>query len=598
MFSTKLFNIRLYLEGLKRLKVIGMAVAILSVTVSALIPFVYWLDLPRDPSLTVIKTNEVCIPIFGVIFLAPLFFVVLFSFLHKRKESDFFHAIPYTRTCVYLSFGAAALTFIAAIMTASVISAGIIWGLNPYTTFDLGSVICVALMCFLAAAELSAIMMLALSLTGTPTTTFLMFALFTLFTRLIMMYFANIIDDNMSIIDTNDMPFFKFTWFLPFGMFMYAVSNPYYLSFNPLQSPANIIYTIIVTVLLFAAAWFFYKIRKSEMAGNTAPNRVAQHIFRILFTLPFALLIPLFLLLEDDMDFALFLVLSVITLLVYYLYELITTKRFKGFGMATALLPVLLVACLSFAGVYACIEYTLFEKSPDDPQKVAAVNIEADYQTNWDDYQEYLLKDCYSSDPEVINAAVKQMNLTVKGDRDDNHFEKYAGYGARSWITIRFKMSNGAIITRQVLFNDNDLKTMQKNYVNTVQVDTEAFWALPDVQNITYIYGEMNSNNGYSYHYVDFSGENESKMTAFYKILEREYNALSSADKEIVRYGSYHFDMISSQEPYYSLNINGTFPSKIQGSGRGRYFSLTLQIYEDLLPETFAYLNRYSISYY
>ncbi len=213
MLSSKLFNIRLYLEGLKRLKVIGMASAILSVTVSALIPIVFWIDMRPDvDKITNININTLCIPLYGMIFLAPFFFSALFSFLNKRKESDFFHAIPYTRTCVYLSFTAAALSFVFAIMILSSLTAGIIWAMNPLTTFRVGELISVTLMCMLAAAELSGIMILAITLTGTDTTQALMFLLFTLLTRLVLLYISIGIDTHVDVIYTSDLPFLQFNW--------------------------------------------------------------------------------------------------------------------------------------------------------------------------------------------------------------------------------------------------------------------------------------------------------------------------------------------------------------------------------------------------
>ena len=42
--NTQFFNFRLFLEGLKRLRVIGLATAILAVTASAVIPLVFWID--------------------------------------------------------------------------------------------------------------------------------------------------------------------------------------------------------------------------------------------------------------------------------------------------------------------------------------------------------------------------------------------------------------------------------------------------------------------------------------------------------------------------------------------------------------------------
>ncbi len=596
MLNTKLFNIRLYLEGLKRLKVIGMAVAILSVTISALVPMVQWMDTPWDyDRVDLIEQSQLCFPLYAVIFFAPFFFLVLFSFLHKRKESDFFHAIPYTRTCVYLSFTAAALTFVFVIMVVSATTAGILWALNPFTTFRVGELVTLTLMCMLAAAELSAIMMLALTLTGTPTTTMLMFLLFTLFTRLIVFYLSSCIEYQIDIIDISTLPFFKFSWFLPVGMFVFAINGARYVDFNPMNSAANVIYTIIVTLLLFAASWFFYKKRKSEMAGNTAPNRVAQHIFRILFTLPFVLLIPMVFIM-DDMEFTIFLVLVVISLLVYYLYELITTKRFKGFGMATALLPILVVCCLLFAGAFACIETAIFETSPDDPDEVASVYIDvsSSYSTGWDDYQRYLLQDCSSADRELIEKFVENLSLSLKADRQNRGSVFGPGYNYR-WFTVEFTLKNGRTVTRELAIKESDKDVIIQKYMDTVKIDEEMIWSLPEAECITHIYGEIAlPDDAYIYYSFDFYEKTPAEIKSFCNTLLKEYNALSTEQKEWLRTdGRSGFDPYKNEDPTFYLSISGTLPNGGYVPGyRGNYFNIGLCIDKKLMPETFEYLIK------
>ncbi|MBQ9780365.1 MAG: hypothetical protein IJW00_05405 [Clostridia bacterium] len=595
MLNTKLFNIRLYLEGLKRLKVIGMAVAILSMTISALIPIVQWMDTPLSKeTVDLIEQNQLCFPLYVVIFLAPFFFLVLFSFLHKRKESDFFHAIPYTRTCVYLSFAAAALTFVFLIMAASAATAGIIWALNPFTTFRFWELITLTLMCMLAAAEISAIMMLALSLTGTPTTTMLMFALFTLFTRLIMFYLSSCIDTNMDIIYPQDLPYLGFDWFLPFGMFSYALNGSRYIDFNPFESPANIIYSLVVTVVLFVVAWFFYKIRKSEMAGNTAPNRMAQHIFRILFTLPFILLIPMAQIMEEGKtEITLLLVLAVVTLLVYYLYELITTKRFKGFGKATLLLPVPVICCFLFVGAYHAVEWTVFSMTPDEPSDVISVSID-ETNAQWDDYQQYLLQDSASYDEEVIGIMVSNAVETVECDRLDDYssflkrqgkYDPYAGKYSVEWMTVDFKLKNGMTVTRRVAFTDSEYSEVRYKYINTIHIDEDLFWSLPEVEELTHVHAEYLEDDMYV---ESVTFDLDAQLKAFYKVLIKEYNTLSAEEKEKLR-GTYYYEYEGNdkgQNRYYSFGINGRI------SGTNEKFYINLIVPEDLLPETFNYLQN------
>ena len=92
--STHVFNLRLFLEGLKRLRVIGLASAILALTATALVPIAIWMEYADSTYEHTMDTQFLCVPAMVMVCLAPFFLFVLFSFLQKRKESDFFHAIP------------------------------------------------------------------------------------------------------------------------------------------------------------------------------------------------------------------------------------------------------------------------------------------------------------------------------------------------------------------------------------------------------------------------------------------------------------------------------------------------------------------------
>ncbi len=360
--KTHIFNLRLFLEGLKRLRVIGLATGILAVTTSALIPIVYWIECVKgdrnDFYITEagsaygrsVQSGMLCIPACLMMFLAPFFFLTLFSFLHKRKDSDFFHAIPYTRTCVYQSFVASALTFIGAIQLLCGIISATLWGLCPYVSVNSGSIAGTVAVSFLAAAMLSAFMMLALTVSGTPGSCMILFVLFTVFVRVVVGIYLGMLDTT-PIIDIDylwDHFPLSFNRFLPFEVLVFCMGG----GKGAVCPVGDIIYTVAVTSILFVVAGFLYARRKSEMAGNPASGKRTQSLFRIMIAMPTALLMVCALRIEGDI--AVFLIFFVITALIYFIYELITTKRpknllhiFPGFGIV-----------LGIAAVFLLTEYT------------------------------------------------------------------------------------------------------------------------------------------------------------------------------------------------------------------------------------------------
>ena len=156
------FDGRLYLQGLKRLRLIGLAMAILFITVAVLVPLTTWIqtanrmqyvdeyydpmydssydsmygeeDSLQEPKVKEVENRRLIIPVLVASYLSPVFILLIFSYLNRRSESDFYHAIPYTRVCVYTSFVAAAMTWVLAILIASSLAAGLFWTLCPYTT--------------------------------------------------------------------------------------------------------------------------------------------------------------------------------------------------------------------------------------------------------------------------------------------------------------------------------------------------------------------------------------------------------------------------------------------------------------------------------
>ena len=91
--NTRFFNTRLYVEGLKRLRVLGIGLLVLVLIASILVPTVYWiLEADYDPNLNrpphVFDWDEsyfLCIPILVFSATTPIFFLVLFSYLFKRR---------------------------------------------------------------------------------------------------------------------------------------------------------------------------------------------------------------------------------------------------------------------------------------------------------------------------------------------------------------------------------------------------------------------------------------------------------------------------------------------------------------------------------
>ena len=539
--STRLFNLRLFIEALKRLRVIGLVTAILSVTISALVPIAVWMvRAPKFNSFTM-DTRFLCVPVGLVVFMAPLFFATLFSFLQKRKESDFFHAIPYTRTCVYVSFTAASLTFIFAIQAACGLVAGIIWGMSPNLNFDLGGMIAYVFICMLAAAMLSSFMMLALSVSGTSNSCSLLFVLFAGFVRVVCGIFLGCVS-SIYLIPTESMNFFMPTWFLP-------ISVVYY--FGELESASaiiyslpNILYSFAVTIGVYALAGFFYCKRKSEMAGNPAPGVRTQALFRILFTLPLALVIPLCLITGSD-DSTLLLVLTVITLLVYFLYELITTKRPKNMLRAIPGLAIVAGACVLFSLVFHGYRtVVLYEKI--DTDDIKSVSVDANLFGNT--YQGHLM-DTYRIDDEEIRSMIADQ-LTESQERERLN-ERGSDYWNRTTVTLRLK--GGRTIQREIILDEKQL-TWLIDIISEEASVKELLYKIPENKEITN--GEVTFQFG---SHTDFHSFREAgDIARIMRVFREEFNTLTDVQKDLVMRPTFLDRGMFVEDGDVQLTLNGS----------------------------------------
>lgn len=565
--STHIFNFRLYLEGLKRLRVVGLASAILAITASALVPIDVWLSggVVHDGFLY-IDTEYLCAPAGLMTVLAPLFFAVLFSFLQKRKESDFFHAIPYTRTCVYVSFVAAALSFIWAIQIACGLVAVILWAMVPYAVFDLGGLISYVLLSLLSAAMLSAFMMLALTVSGTPGSCAILFLLFASFVRVLAAIFLGMLE-SVYLLPVSEMwhsSVLAPAWFLPIAVVGY-IFDPDSMA-GIMYSPANIVYSLTVTLLLYALAGVIYKHRRSEMAGNAAPSVRLQTLFRCMFTSMLALVIPMYGILDVVPEISILVVLVVAVLLVYFLYELITTKRPKNMIKAIPGLGIVAAVCVVFTlGFYAYRAAVLYEDiEADEIQSVSVNNCGiAPYS-----YQGLIIGNACTCDGEVISTVADRLAATQTAEI--NHHTFYDDETRSVTVTIRTK--SGRTLRRRIRFSPDQLEDFLLKCMETYEI-RDAFYELPAAHTVTSAIVRIGDNSfNASFYRYDFTSK-------LYEVFSEEYASLTKEQKAAImaptlKFGTY-------ETPDFELSINGVV--------KNNYYDSDYAI-GDFMPRTRAYM--------
>ena len=158
MKQKKLFSIKLYIEGLRQLRVLGMLGLIINALIGIIIPMGYYLSMEEEynalnsfSKLNCVITETHCYFFLFVFVFSPLMVLSLFHFLNKREDCDFYHSIPQTRGCLYVSYSAAMVTWLLIqILTVSIISAICYCAASKYLIIDIPGIFFFAVNIFVA----------------------------------------------------------------------------------------------------------------------------------------------------------------------------------------------------------------------------------------------------------------------------------------------------------------------------------------------------------------------------------------------------------------------------------------------------------------
>ncbi len=407
--------------------------------------------------------------LFIVTVFAPIMSLMIFNFLNKRNASDVFHALPDRRSSLFLSLFAAVMSWIAAGILLSTITTivGFMFFMPQTVIFEFSSVwtLFYALGSGLFTAGLTA---LAMSLTGTLFSNFAVAGLIALAPRLFIIVFISSLCSLLPILPRNAIP----SW-------LQERNNPIIFIFEDLfLTQANVslfqtIYTFIIGAIYIAVALIIFCRRKSETADKSAPNRILQTAFRLIFTMLICL-IPCMAILSTvsystefpgaETIFG-YVVLYVIAVIGYFVYELITTRRARNLVRAVPALGILVLINVLFIGGALTIRELTLRDTPDaeDIDSVRFLDLNAvSYSKFYNDGIEKIqFKD--SEINRIISTALQDATDKLKyGNKNitkDVQFIVNIELDERS-MTRRLSLSNEEynVLFGQLLKNDDFLK--------------------------------------------------------------------------------------------------------------------------------------------
>lgn len=483
------FDFALYVDTIRRIKTVGIVTAVIIFLCAVGVPIMMLISGIYYDKQGIIHFQQQTISMFTankempflVYFMGPVMVLQAFSFLNKRNASDFFHSIPYTRICMYVTCFLAAMTWVAGILLGSCILSGITIFLLPKMSL-LGSSVGYFLITEFACALLAmGITLFAASLSGTTFNS--------VFITVILMFAPRILLFIAKLEASGLLPFMpdEGFGFLLDGSYNLLVARPTYLlselfgnSFENAINAASLSYTIILGLIYLVLGALFFIRRKSEAAGKASANRGIQAVFRtftaFLFCVPsIAIIIGLIHGEETEAETLLFLLALIIifyvcAILAFFIYELITTRKWRNCLKAMpGLLVLLALNVIVVAGIELSVRYySSVRPTAEEISYISIAGTEEDsyYQIGGKDYFTGMTEKVKLTDENLKKIVAEQLVYSIDhwDERYDYAYDDEQNSGKLiSYTAYKLKINyGGKTIYRYVLLSQDQIEEMSE----------------------------------------------------------------------------------------------------------------------------------------
>ena len=560
--KNKVFSLKLYLQGLKKMRAVGIASAICIIVLNSIIPIIAFIENSAGWPGTVRKIEEVTAGMFApfgllVMLFAPLAVLSMFSYLNERSKSDFYHSLPQTRLCVYMSFMASVLTWLISTLIASALVNSLIWMMAPYYHLSFISILVAFIGQFVLTVLMAGFMCLAMMLTGTSISNILIFALVALFVRTTGTLFIYSVEEATPIFLLSEswLKTFSFEYFLPWKLLVGVFDGESVSDFGLLA------YSLLIGIALIAVSGVLYVKRRSEIAGQSAPNKLLQLIYRSAVTLPF-LLIIVFCMVTDGIESYLVILLA-IALLVYLLFELMTMKNIKSMFRSLKNFYIPVVAAFVFmCGIYITSNAIISVQPAPDEISGITILTGSNYGGTYEDIQTSNIK---VNEPEankiISEALIEYIN---------NGFDRRGDVYMRS-LRVLITLDSGRKIGRYVYVTQEEYALIYNAFSSSEQYG-DALIKIPQNKEIT--------NVSVSDKYIGI--ESSGGVNSFWNSFVDEYNSLPR-EKQI------ELKKLSQQYAYRS----DVMSLQVGGYVGTNHFNSWYLINEEYTPKTMAAVALY-----
>lgn len=587
MKNKKLFSLSVYREGLRRLLLPGGIFFIILTLEAVLIPmagfisqitsnYSYASDYPSR-----IGASSVHPLLYAMIFIgAPILTWTMFSFLNKRSSSDFYHSLPMSRAGFYISSTAAVATWIVGlIFVTSGISRLMTLILNGVYEVIPCSYLPFMISCAIASLLVSAAMTIGMTVSGTVLGNIVVSGLVLFMPRYITAY---IVKGGLS-----DLSVFSGTWAprlltteinIVTGMF----------DFSAFTSAATQIYSLCLALVYFALAGILFYKRRSESAERTAPSKILQAVYRIAVAM--VICVPVCCMIfrgyASPSEYFLYFIIYIAAIVVYFSFELITTRKLKNLVRALPGLGIVVLLNFIVIGAMWGLRTVYLNFTPDAGEVKSVTMLPVD---EWDSEFSSLVYSKFNiTDGNAIKIVTDALKAQSNAQTDRVWRYSYSSDGKINGKAVAFRINTG----RDEKYRCVTLTEKEYGQIIAVLEGMEGY----EEELRTLPSPDRGTLRSHSYRGLNYHTSYKDDETLFY-IMQNELEEMSLDDLLTYMYMYPSDEYIAGK--VFGIEYNGNDQGQ---DGRisyttyvgGRKFEFSVSIYKKIMPESAKFINDHT----
>ncbi len=482
--KNKLFNLGVFKEAFSQLKIVGFISVAIYLVAGMLTPIGYIVELIEDSynqNVSAVHFSEgYFFILFGLMYVfVPVMMLVVFFWLTRRHSCDFYHALPIKRESIYFNSILAVLAWVGIIFVAATVIPLIVIGMIPKLYIDMVDFWKIIVYIFAGCIQMIGVFALGIMLTGHGFTNIVASCMILIVPRALITGIVAMVDEFMPFAEINiENTFINPFYNIGFGSFYSIIS---WMDSEVFGILIPVIYSTILGLIYMGVAGFLFKIRKSESASSASTYGFVQSIFRMIPSYVFAL-VGLYFILETfyEYDFEIgyyffALVFLTMALLAYFIYELITTRRWRSVGRSAKQLPILAGAVI-LTGIIIVVSTNAATMRKIDADKIKFIETElTEGMSELASTNVVMIKDEKLN--EIIEEAYKE-----QVEKYYNHENYYDDRSIRIGIN-----QGGKTFYRRVFITESEKEYFDEAYTKALK-ESDIRIVLPDVDEIDEMY--------------------------------------------------------------------------------------------------------------